>query len=198
MICDCFHVFPSKREVFSLKDAILFWCCLPNVKSNFQLAKWRKKNIPFSDRFKIRQSTIWYAGSLGRWDKRLVDQASDVPSILCKTPFNLFYHFFYKITKMKIKSFECPKSIKNWGKKIIGTSDAWSMSHLSHWLSKPAYYLVDCRILVNFDDLWLMSEAPYPMSTKNELWNSNFDIKWIPFWYNIQKILLDERLFYQK
>ena len=57
MICDCFHVFPSKREVFSLKDAILFWCCLPNVKSNFQLAKWRKKNIPFSDRF----SQFWWS-----------------------------------------------------------------------------------------------------------------------------------------
>ena len=30
---------------------------------------------------KIRQSTIWYAGLLGRWDKWLVDQASDGPSI---------------------------------------------------------------------------------------------------------------------
>ena len=34
--------------------------------------------------------------------------------ILCKNPFNLF---FYKITKMKIKSFECPKSIRNYEKK---------------------------------------------------------------------------------
>ena len=31
---------------------------------------------------KIRQSTIYYAGSLGRWDKWIVDQASDVPSII--------------------------------------------------------------------------------------------------------------------
>ena len=62
----------------------------------------------------IRQSTIRYDGSLGRWDKRLVDQASDVPSIfffiksckiLCKNPFNLFFHFFYKIMKRKIKKF---------------------------------------------------------------------------------------------
>ena len=31
---------------------------------------------------KIRQSTIYYAGLLGRWDKRIVDQDSDVPSII--------------------------------------------------------------------------------------------------------------------
>ena len=31
--------------------------------------------------------------------------------ILCKNPFNLFTYFFYKITKIKIKSFECRKSI---------------------------------------------------------------------------------------
>ena len=36
--------------------------------------------------------------------------------ILCKNPFNLFFYFFYKITKMKIKSFECPKSIRNYEK----------------------------------------------------------------------------------
>ena len=59
---------------------------------------------------------------LGRWDKWIVDQASDVPSIfffkilcniLCKNPFNLFSYFSYKITKIKIKSFECLKSIKS-------------------------------------------------------------------------------------
>ena len=31
---------------------------------------------------KIRQFTIQYAWSLGRWEKRIVDQASDVPSII--------------------------------------------------------------------------------------------------------------------
>ena len=30
----------------------------------------------------IRQSTIYYAGWLGRWDKRIVDLESDVPSII--------------------------------------------------------------------------------------------------------------------
>ena len=32
-------------------------------------------------------------------------------------------------------------------KKILGMSDAWSTSGLSHWLSEPAYYIVDCQIL---------------------------------------------------
>ena len=47
---------------------------------------------------------------------------------------------------MKIKSFECPKSIRNYEKKILGTSEAWLTSHLYHQPSKPAYYIVDCRI----------------------------------------------------
>ena len=32
--------------------------------------------------YEICQSTIYYAGLLGRWDKRIVDQESDVPSII--------------------------------------------------------------------------------------------------------------------
>jgi len=31
-------------------------------------------------------------------------------------------------------------------KKILGTSDAWSTSCLSHRPSKPVYYIVDCQI----------------------------------------------------
>ena len=36
----------------------------------------------------IRQSTIYYTGLLGRWDKRIVDQESNAPSII------FFYTFF--------------------------------------------------------------------------------------------------------
>ena len=36
---------------------------------------------------KIRQSTIYYAGLCGRWDKRIVDQESDVRSIIFLIPF---------------------------------------------------------------------------------------------------------------
>ena len=46
---------------------------------------------------------------------------------------------------MKINSFECPKSINNYGGKILGTSDAWSISCLSHRLSEPVYYIY-CRL----------------------------------------------------
>ena len=38
----------------------------------------------------------------------------------------------YKITKFKIKSFECPKSIRNHERKIFGKSNAWSTNRLSH------------------------------------------------------------------
>ena len=38
---------------------------------------------------------------------------------------------------------------RNYEKKImLGTLDAWSMSHLSHRPSDPAYYIEDCRIFV--------------------------------------------------
>ena len=43
---------------------------------------------------------------------------------------------------MKIKSFEC-----QYEKIILRTSDACSTSRLSHQPSKPAYYIIDCRIL---------------------------------------------------
>ena len=63
--------------------------------------------------------------------------------ILCKNCFNLFS---YNFTKIKIKSFECPKSIRIMKKIILGISDAWSMSRSSHRPSEPAYYIEDCRI----------------------------------------------------
>ena len=48
---------------------------------------------------------------------------------------------------MKIKSFECPTSIRNYEKKImLGTSDAWSMSSSSYQPSEPEYYIEDCWI----------------------------------------------------
>ena len=49
----------------------------------------------------IRQFTIYYAGSLGRWDKQIVDQASDVPSIILflqnslQKSFQFIFLFFF-------------------------------------------------------------------------------------------------------
>ena len=36
-------------------------------------------------------------------------------------------------------------------KKMLGKSDAWSTSNLSHRPSKPAYYIADCRISENIE-----------------------------------------------
>ena len=104
----------------------------------------------------LKSDNVQY-NTLGRWDKRLIDQASDVPSIIffhnflqnsLQKSFQFIFLFFCNSTEMKIKSFECPKSIKSYEKKImLGTSDAWSMSRSSHRPSEPAYYIEDCRIL---------------------------------------------------
>ena len=90
---------------------------------------------------KIRQSSIWYAGPLGWWDKRLIVQASDVPSIFfhnflqnsLQKSFQFIFSFFYKFTKIKIKSFECPKSIRNYEK-----NTAWNIRRLDNQSFVPS------------------------------------------------------------
>ena len=93
---------------------------------------------------------------LGRWDKWIVKQTSDVPNIfffmisckiLCKNPFNLFFYFFYIITKIKIKSFECTKSTRN-------EKNIYCLEHqtLGRWVVppiKPAYYIEDFSKNIN-------------------------------------------------
>ena len=66
--------------------------------------------------------------------------------------FQFILLFFLSIYKNRNNEFECPKSIRNLKKIILRTSDAWSTSRLSHLTSKPAYYIVDCRILEHWDD----------------------------------------------
>ena len=98
---------------------------------------------------------------LGRWAKQLGDQASDVPSIFffhnflqnsLQKSFQFIFLFFHKFTKIKIKSFECPKSIRNYEKKImLGTSDAWSISRSSHLPSLLYWRLSDFKpVLLTF------------------------------------------------
>ena len=43
---------------------------------------------------KIHQSTIYHAGLLGLWDIQIVDQESDVPSII-------FVYTFYRLRALK-------------------------------------------------------------------------------------------------
>ena len=49
-------------------------------------------------------------------------------------------------------------------KKILGTSDAWSMSRLSQQTSKPTYYILDWRIFsertgkkILLYDIWILN-----------------------------------------
>jgi hypothetical protein len=59
-------------------DFALFWILL-KLESRIDVAPgtFVENNKP-----KIRQSTIYYAWSLERWDKLIVDRESDVPSII--------------------------------------------------------------------------------------------------------------------
>ena len=66
---------------------------------------------------------------------------------------NFLQNFLINLQKIKLKSFECPKSMRNYGKKYLEMSDAWSMSHLSHWPSEPGYYIVDCWILRDIESV---------------------------------------------
>ena len=47
--------------------------------------------------------------------------------------------------KKKLKRF-LQRILQQIVKKILGTSDAWSMSHVSQQNGKPAYYIVDWQI----------------------------------------------------
>ena len=80
--------------------------CRCGCRRTIWVRKKYEKKCPSS--LEIRQSTIYYAGLLGRWNKRIVDQESELPSIfffmisckiLCKNPFNLFSYFFIKLQK---------------------------------------------------------------------------------------------------
>ena len=83
----------------------------------------------------------------------MINQASDVLGIFfydflqnsLQKSFQSIFSCFYNFTKTKIMSFECPKSIKNNEKRILGMPDAWSTSRLSHQPREPAYIIVDCR-----------------------------------------------------
>ena len=91
------------------------------------------------------------------WDKWIVNQASDVPSIImffmisckirCRNGFNLFFCFFHEFTKIEIKSYVCSKSVRNLKKKMLGTSDAWSIVHLSQQTSVSYSRLTDLKLV---------------------------------------------------
>ena len=83
---------------------------------------------------KIRQSTIYYAGLLGRWDKWIVDQESDVPSISFFILFidlgqqQLFIFIFVILLKNKKISWE--DFFKEFCKKSWKKDNAWNIKRL--------------------------------------------------------------------
>ena len=64
---------------------------------------------------------------MGQWDERLIDQASDVPSIIFSHNFlqNSLQKFFQFTSLFFKKSCECTKSIRNYEK-----NNAWNIRHL--------------------------------------------------------------------
>ena len=89
------------------------------------------------------------------WDKWIIDQLSDVPSIIffmisdrlmaLKTVYLYFCKFIKKNRRTNWTIFAM-NFARSYEKKILGISNGWSMSHLSQGTSEPAYYIVDCWI----------------------------------------------------
>ena len=117
------------------------------------------------------------------WDKWIVDQASDVPSIgfffhnflqhSLQKSFQFIFSFFCKFTSYKC--FECPKSL--W--EIIKKNNSCNMRRLVNesfvHTSKPAYHIVDCRILLFLAQKWSKGDDWYRW-TLRRLWIYFFDI----------------------
>ena len=112
---------------------------------------------------------------MGRWDERLINQASDVPSIcffIIRALKDLYFYFckFIKKNQKIIETIFAKNFARFYEKEImLGTSDAWSMGHLSHCPSEPAYYIVDWRILSNKK----LATAPCDQKRKSSLKHAN-------------------------
>ena len=113
-----------------------------------ELSTW----IEFQKSVNLEYNTLvcWANGKNVSLIKRLMFQALSIFHKILENylqkPFQFIFLFSYQITKMKIKSFECLKSIRNHAKKKLGTSNAWFTIHLSRRPIEPAYYILDWRI----------------------------------------------------
>ena len=143
-----------------------------HCKLNFWLEDQplNESNVP---KLKILQTSIKYAGSLGRRTHR--------PSVWCskyyfffiiscktlfKKCFNLFYLFFYII---KIKSFECPKYIRNYVSCLVNKSFVPSTQQTSVLYCRLTYFLVAIQRAVEdpylviheyITEIWTFYESP--------------------------------------
>ena len=126
-VCRCIESRYHKGKKISIMS--YFWHLSFQISWAFFKQNLGTKNL------EIRQFIIYYAHSLVHLSKRTTDQSSDVPSIifffiisckiLCKNCSKLFHYFLI----IKIKSFECPKSIRNYEKKCL------EHQTLGRWLS---------------------------------------------------------------
>ena len=114
-----FHLSPSKKFSKTPKVLTKFLVKSQNFKS-WNYFWWCIG--PF-----ILQPLFWK--SVEKWSK--------ISKILVMMA-RVRYLFFHKIIEIKIKSFECPKSIKSIKRILLGTSDSWLMIRLSHRPSNPA------------------------------------------------------------
>ena len=91
---------------FMLKTSIFFSI---HCEQNFELADLKSVNM-------IR----WVAWTMGQINRRPTVWCSNyyffswfLAKFFAKKSFHFIFSFFYEITKIKIKSFKCPKSIKS-------------------------------------------------------------------------------------
>ena len=82
-----------------------------------------------SDNLQYNMLTCWVNGTNDSSTMRLMFQALFffIISYKLRALKSLFFYFSYKFTKIKIKSFEYPKSIRNHKKIMLGTSDACTL-----------------------------------------------------------------------
>ena len=130
---------------------LLFSASLTITNRSFACRKRKQTRNP-----SIYNIICWFAGPMGQTTRRPRFWCSkyyffhEILQNSLQKPFQFICFVLYKITKMKIKSFGCPKSIRKYEKRILKKSDAWSTSCLSHQPSKPAYYIVDWQIFCGF------------------------------------------------
>ena len=95
--------------------------------------------------FNINTLGCWVTGTNDSSPKRLMFQVLFFSHCFLQNSlqklFQFIFLFFYNFTEIKIKSFECPKSIRNYKKNNAWNIDAWSTSHLSQWTS-----MLYCRL----------------------------------------------------
>ena len=124
---------------------IVEWATRPVTTGPSETRGQRTTPIQKSDNLQYNTLDCWFAGTNDSSTKCLMFQVFFFMiswKILCKNGFNVFSIFSYELTKIKTKSFECLKSIRNYEKIMLGTSDAWSPSHLSTQQTSVLY----CRL----------------------------------------------------